>query len=301
MNTIKNFGLLAALIFLPGAILSAQVVANFSDGNTTEAVDGFVGQAGDGWTSSWVLSQQLNTTTNGGVLEDGDPGFSPLTGTSNYLAVDITSASATLQRSGSYYRNYGANGQFDPTALHTVSFLYRADDLSNVAYVSLFDGIGADAIAQNATTSWLASGQVRTSVFQWVFPDGPNSLSTGAVLAAAEFGVNSDVRMIEDAVYSFSILVDPTNSRYQATVTNLDYIESVTPGVATFTSDWLGFVNDDAIHGRLNLAMRLATGDGNTGGFSVDNIHIIPEPALLSLFAASASLVLVAIARRRRR
>lgn len=52
MNQNKIICLLAAFSILTGSGLSAQVVANFSDGNTTEAADGFVGQAGDGWSSA---------------------------------------------------------------------------------------------------------------------------------------------------------------------------------------------------------------------------------------------------------
>src|SRR5690625_2841548 len=95
-----GFRLLAfyVLISLPlGAIAQAGITVDFSAGNTSFAVDGYEGMAGDGWTSEWQWGSS-STTGTAVVLADD-----PIKGGGNYLSVQSPGGG---NREGTLYRTF---------------------------------------------------------------------------------------------------------------------------------------------------------------------------------------------------
>lgn len=110
----------------------------------------------------------------------------------------------------------------------------------------------------------------------------------------------SGVHLIAGDVYSFSILVDPQQNRYQVEVANLDFISSSTPGLETFQSPWLDFLRQDGeVAGTLNFSGRVRT-IGNTLNFSMDQLSIIPEPSIMGLLFLAVVFLSVRRFRNRR-
>lgn len=151
----------------------AQIIANFSDGNTSSEVDGFPGVPGNGWSTGWTQHSQLDTLLDNTVLSTGDSGFDPLHGVSNYLSTNIVNNHSTQDnRTAGISRSFEAFGGIDPATPHTVSFLYRHNTpvtSGDLRAVSFFDGATSDGIAQ-ANTTWLISGQSATgggNLFFW--------------------------------------------------------------------------------------------------------------------------------------
>lgn len=302
IDTLSNWNLLRAsglailaCLLLGANPVGAQIIADFSGGNSSTVVDAYSGTAGGGWTSAWVIKKNLSTTVTPSVLASGDPGFVPLSGTTNYLQVDVTNQSATLARTGDVSRTYGSFGSLDITTIHTVSFLYRYDQvIGDLQVLSLFDGnAAAEGIPQTSSTSWLANGQgTSANGVQWVFSDGGTIDSGGLISISSPNRVESNVRLVSGDRYSFEMLVDPANNRFQVDLTNLDYNVS-NGGVASFQSNWISFLQSNgSVFGNLNFAGRVLKDVDRSIGFSVDQIALVPEPSTGILFGLGLATIL---------
>ncbi len=93
--------------------------------------------------------------------------------------------------------------------------------------------------------------------------------------------VNSGIPLVLGNTYRFTILDDPSTGTYIASVDNLD------DAAAAFTSGSLGYrVAAAAVNPHIHFGARLST-SGDTAGFTVDNVSIVPvAPALVTTVPA---------------
>lgn len=300
-NSVTCIFLVTALAFL-SSTANGQVVADFSGGNSSEVVDGYVGMAGNGWSGPWV--EHRNQTSNNPLdITAGVQSTNPLVaGSGNYLHVDIDGpAGAGASREANVSRAYGSFGDFDTTRPHTVSFLLRYDHLSgswNENANSLFIMDGAGNIP-TSTTTWAVSafGSGLTSL-QWTFSSGAG-FSNGVPQTSEEHPrVLSDVFLVVGSVYSFELEVNPGQQQYRVWVENLDFDFIDDPGSASFMSDWLPFTADvSEVAGKIVLGLRRSS-DGTSTMLSFDQLQIIPEPRVYGIAAGVLVLFLVMTRRR---
>ncbi len=282
--------------------LQAQVVAEFTGGNSDEVVDGYRGMAGEGWLGGWVESRN-NTTSNPLIINAGVTAANPLgTGGGNYLSVDFEGSTGGANREASVNRLYGDFGTFSKDTAHTVSFLLRFDALSgsfNGSNNTIFIMDGAGNIP-NTSTRWAASAWgSNVNDLQWAFSSGAG-FSNGVPQTSEEHPrVLSDVFIITGAVYSFEIDVEPAQKRYRVAIENQKFDVIEDPGVGSFISDWLPFTADSTeVAGRVALGVRRSSTNTSTI-MSFDSLQIIPEPQTYALGAALVALCAVMIRRRR--
>ena len=224
----KTKRLLLALLCILGMTVAAsadiyEVVADFNDGNTETAADGFVGAPGNGWTDRWMLpSWTAFPTTTGTVITSGDENFNEVTsGGGNYLSVHFQDTAAV-----GIGRDFGL-GDLDASLPYTIEFSYRVDDGFDESFNSSNDRIqffnaGAWRPTSDASCSWVigAYGGATTwmdaeDVGYWLFYDGAND----GVWSATQ-QVNTGLAVTEGVTYNFSVYVDPVNYTYTPSVTD---------------------------------------------------------------------------------
>ena len=268
--------ILLAILLAMGFSMTAsasvhEVVANFDDGNTDLAPDGFVGKIGSGWTDRWKLPMWTSyPTTTGTVITPSDTGFNEVSsGGGNYLSVHLQDT-ATV----GIGRDFTIS-DLDVTQPYTIEFSYRVDDGFDESFNSSNDRIqffNSDEwrSASDAGCSWIvgAYGGATTwmtaeNVGYWLFFDGNND---GAWTAAQQ--VNSGIAVTEGVTYDFSIYVDPINLSYTPSVTDTSTGTTVTSPTA------LGWrTSASSMPAEFTLGAKL----GSTGDFldySVDNVRV---------------------------
>ncbi len=250
----------------------AQIDANFTGGNSTEVVDAWRGMAGDGWGGAWGSAVQ---SSRGGALSASVVSSSPLEPSGgDYLGVSITSATELIY--GQVNRQYTSYGEVDRSKAHSVSFLFRLDsELGSFNRMFFFDsGAAGTTNAESAGTTWI----VRV-------------LSSGAVQlydGAAAFQP-AGVSLTQGEVFKMTINISPeaiaADSSYTVQIDNL-----TTPG-AGYTSEALAFYTPaTSVGGYLSFSSRVDA--GNETRFSLDSIHVIPEPSSFALVGVAAFLAL---------
>lgn len=270
-------------LFAPMALQGQGIFADFNDGNTTSEVDGWTGMAGDGWATAWGSALQNAGTFTGEVSNSN-----PLAGGGNYLQLSIDNGSSlNWSQFHRQYENFGSIALNQP---HEVSFLLRQDTIGHNR-ARLFD---SDEFHRNPRANrarWILDSAGDEWTFEYWDPvAGANaSIDTGVVFGDAVVG----------DVFEFRIQYDPSTSTYVGFVQNLDYQANVTPGIASFTTGSLRFLDELASPaGYLNFNTRV-TADAEFQ-LSFDRLHIIPEPGTFSLAALGMAFGLRFLTRRRR-
>ncbi len=282
------FTIATAAILLASSPLSAQVVANFADGNTADETDGFLGKAGSGWTSAWATdsnagSNDLSTYTVASAT--------PLTsGSATYLATklekDVTAARLTHT-----YRSYESFGTLDTSTVHSVSLLHRFDSsfLATNERFYVYDGVSMTP--RDGDTTWAIGAFGGTSP-EWGF-------STGATFGAqaSSFPDNalySGVLVQIGHTYQMEITIDPANNRFRGLIIDLDYVTDETPGLESYQSSWLDFqTKDQGTFDVLNIGARWIGTSAKT--YSTSDITIIPEPAIMTLWIGLIAVVILIV------
>lgn len=283
MKTLLKHALACSLPFLIPFIAAGQIVANFTDGMTSEEVDGYPGQAGDGWITSWTTFTQSDTTSTPTVINT-----SPLLASSgNYLSTTVTKPTGGNARAG-VSRSYGATDLIALDAAHSISFLYRLDATDGSWHdANLFYIMDGPVDLPGSTTTWSIAGIRDDGIFQWAFSSGNGYAASGIPSSP----LVPDLRLIFGHVYTFTVSVDPANQRFRVFVENLSYVEDETPGIASFLTPWTDFEADvDAVSGNLSFGSRMIGGTDRFRTFSIDEIAIIPEPGAVALIGGLAAL-----------
>ena len=268
---------------------AATIVADFTDGNTTAAVDGYEGQADPGvsWATPWSLFTQGGIAPNVITRSATVNNTSPLNGNGNYLSVsyEYTTLGGVPSLS-----NAGARRQFDNAVVnteedYTLTFLFRIDTSSG--FDSITDRIhlrGSNFINSgfNTTGGWQVDWKGDGG---WRVYDGNG---TGGVAQTLLTGISG----VEGTVYELTVDVRASENEWDFTIsdgidtvvaTDLGFRNDGSPGSPNWDSSYLGFVaNGDA--------------QGDSVTFSIDSIAItnnIPEPGTLGLLAIGGLMIFV--------
>ncbi|HWL51397.1 MAG TPA: hypothetical protein VNQ90_03125 [Chthoniobacteraceae bacterium] len=261
------------------ATTSAQIVANFDAGNTSTAVDGNPGMAGEGWAGPWGNPNPGSGRTLTRTVVNTDP---LKVGSGNYLSVTMTNStvSATARRTELVRRTYEDEGLVSLNAPHTISFLYRINQPVGGATPGIFDS-ARNASEGNETSAFY----LRVSGSEWGYYTAPGSW------------VGTEVPMIFGDTYAFTIQLDPVTKLWGFSVINLDDADfsfSI-DSLGFFGSDFYGETARDAVGGQLQWSMTLTDRpDGEAPIHSVtydlDSILIIPEPGVTALLLGAGTL-----------
>ncbi len=259
---------LGALTLQP---VSSQVFSDFTGGNSNMLVDAWEGTPGDGWITSWQTQ-----TNNSTVIDVTTSNANPLvSGGGNYLQFTVTNNHGTAVRSGKVSRQYESYGSVNLAQPHTISFEFRMDTAMSAFDRLYFYDSDVSALASEAAgTTWLIRGNPNGSL---VVHDRENTVTaTGVTLAQGN-------------VYRFTVNVNPSSvaaeSFYTVQINNLTIPEQ------SYKSDALRFYSEQtSVGGFLNFTGRVPVGEMAT--FSIDSIHVIPEPSAVA-FVSIASLFML--------
>jgi hypothetical protein len=282
---------------------SAAIVANFTDGNTTDSVDGYPGKAGDGWTGPWNSSINTASSVAQATLAASVTSTNAMGTGGNYLSTRITSLAGSGNGRAGLNREFTTFGDVDPTKPHIVQFSVRIDGDSN-GDLSEFNTSNNDRLfffgapsgmnEINSNNTWLIGalgGSTGGAVAKtFAFYDNPAGGNNSYDPTRFE---NTGIAIVVGTVYAFTVNVDPAAGTYSA---------SVTDGTNTYASaagDPLGFRTTTAnpATDTLNFALKLSDTNDQLG-FSLDNVSVtVPEPSALAL---AGCIIGVPLMRRRR-
>jgi hypothetical protein len=195
------------------------VAAHFTDGNDdTTYVDAYHGIAGNGWRTPWSDQSTGAPVTNHRVVMPGDLDFNEVkTGGGAYLS--FSSEDQGGGSTASVARNYRttADPGIDWSQKHTIEFTVRIDEdvddellfTDDQDKYAIFDCSYA-ATETNPNNTWQITAKPTGDLAgNWGVHDGSTSdmVSTGIALTTG-------------GVYDFTIVVDPTNQSYDATISD---------------------------------------------------------------------------------
>lgn len=274
-NIIRN-GFGAILTVLLGTLTlqsaSAQIVADFTGGNSTNVVDAWRGKAGDGWLNSWQMAAQTGATLTATATD-----ASPLTpGGGNYLQFTITNNHVSSDRIGWVSRQYENDQGIDLAQAHTITFEFRLDTpLTSINRFYLYDSNVSASTPQAAGTTWMIRGNSSGAIFVY------NGTSAVTV---------TNMSLIPENVYRFTIDVNPSSTASESFYTVK--IDNLTDGVSSYQSGNLLFYSaSNAVGGYLNFNGWTPTNQVST--FSLDSIHIVPEPSPMALIGMTVLFMLI--------
>jgi hypothetical protein len=253
LRKVVTLGLGLAAIALPA---KAQIIANFTAGNTTTQVDGYAGMAGSGWLGPWT------TSTWGGDVSFSNSVIATTQmggGDGNYLSANLTSVAPDWDY-GDVCRKWDPT-VISSTAAYTISFLMRLDTPmanQNDSFNIMGDTGSGYAQTTGPTNTFFVNGYFNGGSPVWQVNDGDtqggvnNILSTGMALNVG-------------TVYSFVISVDPVNQSYTV---------SIYDGTNLYQSPVLG-LRGTALDGGSSLYFLTAL-TGSTGAltYSLDSVNI---------------------------
>ena len=264
--------LLPCVLVLVIAPIAGAIEANFDAGNTSAAVDGYVGMAGDGWTGAWETAITLTGDPpepigepTVGVIESGTELFP---GGGNYLsfAAAETSKSAVART----YDELEAG--FDASLPHTVSFKLRIDeDVQNGGSYDTYQDryFVCDSPGPVTGTTYDNSW----SLFSFATDKGPLAAKNWGVfdgscdnsgLTEARI-VDTGIPLVGGTVYDVDITVDPSRRLYSA---------SISDGVNSFYQENLRFRTSEYAAGRTLSFGVLSEAATDTREFSLDAVSV---------------------------
>ncbi|MDQ8195580.1 hypothetical protein QEH59_14195 [Coraliomargarita sp. SDUM461004] len=282
-RTLIHCILISACIFQIQRLSAAPIQADFDDGNTTSAVDAYTGMAGDGWAAPWqdLTGNGLTSFTN--TVEDTDP----LNSGGNYLNVNLN------------YTGVGGTGQgtisreFSTSSINTAAPIqYQFDFRMDIALTDttqryfIFNRVGGAASGTDLNNTWAIQARYNdaSSTTWWII----NGNGSGGVTEA----INTEVSADQGTAYTFMVHSDPENKAWNVNISD---------GTNNYTSDALGYRANSTNDGAFLHFGALATPDGSSLGFSVDNIQValIPEPAQATILLGLSALLILGLNRRR--
>ena len=277
------------VLSLSTSIASADAVAEFTDGNTSTAVDGYVGMAGGGWANAWTPLEYFVTATFN--VENTNPLY---TNSGNYLSITAADPYSTGLTGGgraTTVRNY--TDGIDLEDDYTISFSIRIDEMDDMDLAKdqflVFEGA---AEATNASSSSFfiikATGNATdpTIFQQWTVTDGNNDGTTDTL--------DTNLSLAEGNIYEFVLNVHPDpdgngimdgNGTYDVAITNITASES-------FSATDLGWrAAGTTLGGYLHFTTMVAGATDDVGSMSIDNVAIsqaqVPEPSTMVLLASA--------------
>ncbi|MFA6959614.1 MAG: PEP-CTERM sorting domain-containing protein [Opitutaceae bacterium] len=261
---------------------AATLVADFTDGTSTTAADGYTGAAGNGWVAGWVVTPG-NAASSTFALSSASP---LATGGGNYLTASITSAgSGTAASTG---RRYAASGGASISTSDSVSytFNFRADSITGGSSYRFADMDNAYAAGSGPAQTWAFS--IDNGGLNLANGDGAGNKTT----------VGAGALIVANTTYTFNITANTAAKTWSLQLLSAS-------GSVLYTSGTLGF---RASYSGLGGVFVYATADNDSTpsdfSSSIDSLNItsissIPEPSTASILIGGAVLGCAVFRRRR--
>ncbi|HLA84134.1 MAG TPA: PEP-CTERM sorting domain-containing protein [Thermoguttaceae bacterium] len=288
----------------------SETIAEFADGLTNTAVDGYVGMAGGGWAGPWVEGK---STTGAPTATVTVPTINPLNDqvNDNYLNVQVT-GSTTGTKFFSTMRDYKGTPGVDVTNPYTIDFKYRVNETltGSSTFTSIddryqiFDTTGATSVG--ATASWYigcyggAGSYVDADmVGKWLLYDGGGHDVPSVTTMLLARQVNTGITVTAGTIYDMHVAVDPTDYTYDVTISSggTELYNSLTANGGAYAGG-LGWRTSASTSPGILGFLGNTTATDDTRKFSVDSIRIVPEPSTLWMVILGG-MVLAGVRRRR--
>ena len=253
-------------VFMAPMSTNAQVLANFADGNSTRAVDGYVGTAGNGWNSAWGST----TFSSGSFAATEVRSNNPLTAGQNRLAVNFRNPNASGHAGGALHRALDSNfGVLNADQPRTVQFEFRLDSpitATTQSFVDMFEqGSVNSGVRDNAR--WLirimGSNRGNAVANEFAFYDGGKD---GATFDYDNF-VSSGITVQQGQIYTIAVHSDPVTQSYS--VSNDD-------GNSVISFSDLGWWGNMTTNGNI-LNFGAVVNFESDVDYSIGSISVIPE------------------------
>lgn len=180
-----------------------QILADFTDGNTSSLVDGYPGTVGSGWASGWTSNK---TSAANVTLTNTASSASPLAGGGNYLSVQVSNASTASDYGGAVTRTFDS-AVLDPTTPWDLYFDFRGDSVipsvtadANSDY-AIFGSVSNSAAQLDSNTTWGLAIRTASGTTRWRYYSGSTLIDTGVTYASG-------------TVYRVGVFVDPQAKTY---------------------------------------------------------------------------------------
>lgn len=306
----------AVLVVLPTISIAETISANFEGG--AGSVDTWKGTGGDGWVAAWTTRTDNNASLTGTVTNTSPLRTSP-TSSQNYLSVDIlTTAAGGGATFGRKYDTTSTGPQpdkIDTTQDYTISWLFRADDLS-----TFFNAGGTPSTAdryQFYQSNYNGLNKGGGSNDTWIINVFGASMANGAYAAipAGNFCFNdytgdgtstnrkwdSEVTITQGVTYAFQVTIHPKNPAYPPTTPAYTWDAKISDvsGTTLYEKTNMGCRATVPCTNYLELFGRGSAKDEHVR-CSVDEVVVyqVPEPSILVMGLAA---VLAGLAARRRK
>ena len=260
---------------------AATLVADFTDGTSTTAVDGYTGAAGNGWVGAWVVTPGNATSSTFAISNT-----SPLAaGGGNYLTASITSGGTNSASTG---RRYAASSGSSISTSDSVSysFNFRADTTTGGSSYRFADMDNAYSAGSGPAQTWAFS-----------IDNGGLNLANGDGVGG-KTTVGAGVSLLANTTYTFNITANTAAKTWTLQLLSAS-------GSVLYTSGTLGFRASYAGLGGI-FVYSTADNDTTSSDFSssIDSLRItslssIPEPSTVAILIGGAVLVCAVSFRRR--
>jgi hypothetical protein len=277
----------AALILLAASnFTQADVLAEFSDGNTLLTPDQYPGGAGSGWLAGWGVTANGGPTPTASVIAD-----TPVNSGGNYLSV-----SSSFNNDNAIGRRFasGLGTSVDLTLPTTITFDLRIDTLTGWDNVNDYITVHGNAAAAGTNfnvsnnSSYIiraygASPSAGKNANEWLFYSGAGD---GGSFSAANFQ-NSGMTITAGKTYTFTITSDQATKKYTASI--FDGTSTVTTASAL---GWRAAAasNSVAINRKVNVGTDVIA-------YSLDNLtvqaNVVAQPNVVANFTDGNTSVLV--------
>ncbi len=248
------------------AAARAQIVEDFSQGHGDDPGGAYVGRAGGGWTTPWMLKRVLPVSTVDRDVTDLNP---LVPGGGNYLSVSGVATKPGI---------WGISRQFAPVpsrvyngirrdANHTIRFDLRIDELGGwsrgeeITIGDSFTTAQYDGVGQ-ATSFFIRAyqgGDGNARPDSWALFDGTRD----GKFNSARY-VDTGIPLVVGATYRFTIRLYPETRSWSATISD---------GTRTYTSGSLGYRAAGLGTGVFTI-FRTTNQSTDSTTLSLDNIRI---------------------------
>ncbi len=245
-----------------------QITANFNDGDTATAVDGYVGMAGGGWFGPWVA-----TKSGTGSFSNTVTISNPLAGGGNRLSVNLVSGTANSGYPGTVGRKFDATA-VDGAQPYTIRYKIRWDSAYNpLDSLILFGDVGTGyAWGTGSNNTWVINTYDNGGNPVWRVNNGNG--------AGGSTAVNTTMPVAVGTVYTMTVKVNPVSKSWTVLIDD---------GTNQYQSGTLGFRNA-ATSGAGNTFYLGGSvrGPSRTLNYSVDSV-VVTNGDIVEPPAASAT------------
>ncbi len=266
----------------------AEVICNFRDQteiHESSSPNAFPGRAGEGWDGPWKVRRYLSDDSPN-KRQQGS-----LEGISLSEPADASAPRLLQVRGGEPFENDGVGlhrayrdfGVLDISKPYQISFMVRIDKLPSPPSTELLSHylfIGENStgsVGPTSGTTWFLQAFYGADAGKSVTPRNPEhrlgqarqrQWSLGAFVANGDNNdyVPTDVPLIEGAIYTISVVINPEASSYKV---------SIKGEGASYTSRELPFRKGRPLGKSFVIGSRHSP--GNVGAFSVGEIRISPS------------------------